>query len=80
MRKLSFYILLILPFGTSVTTDAQVLAAGTVGTAVSDLRDVANETIHSLDSVIGNNLFRARQEIELLIGRLEASTKGVFPK
>ena len=41
----------------------------------SEFRDAVNDTINSLDIAVGNNLFRTRQELEILLGRIEAISR-----
>ena len=53
-------------------------AAGpTVGYMVNELKHAANDVTNSMDISFGNNLFRARQHLELLLGRLEAISTEV---
>lgn len=58
------------------------LSGLTVSHAVREIRDAVNDSIGSIDEAFGNNLFRARQHLELLLGRLDAiigeSTNHLF--
>ena len=56
--------------GPSAQDDS--LAGLTVGPVIREIRDAVNDTIGSLDISLGNNLFRSRQHLELLLGRLDA--------
>ena len=79
MRKSAIFLASLCLFGSSLTisTNAQesALAASTVADIASEIRDAVNDTIQSLDMAVGNNLFRVRQHLELLLGRVDAISK-----
>ena len=62
---------------TSVPGRNQEPSAATgvaVQQVVQEIADALNDLVHSLDVAVGNNLFRTRQHLELLIGRIKATS------
>ncbi len=47
---------------------------------VNALRDTAHSILSALDSTVGNNLFRSRQHLELLLNQIEAIAKTTSAK